>query len=367
MGREVKGKIIDAFRLSIAVPGRLQVLSLFSSIIAPRRFILPSACRTLTAALFLFSIAALARAGEQFKLATPAQGLIDLPVEIAVRNRYFATEGLDILKIQIDPEIAVKALAGGEIDVSLAWEACVRAALSGAPIKIVAAMAARPLHLFISRPEIRSGRDLRGRTVGVDAFSSETDYLSRIAVRYLGFEPERDINFVETGNSALRMDALRSGSIHATTLDVAAAVSAEEEGFKRLVHLGEVTELPASGIAVSAKKLGAQREQVKRFLRALLRGVRFIKQNRADTLRTMLSYLKITRSQAARAYDAAVGSYGDEGIVAERILALSAWKVREGLRTSGNVALVNVADWSLMRELQADRRKIPFWLKQYDR
>ena len=83
-----------------------------------------------------------------------------------MRNGYFRTQGLEVQKIQIQSEIAVKALVAGEVDYVLAWGTSVQAAMTGAPIKVVAAMVSRPLHVLISRPEIRFGRDLKGENPG---------------------------------------------------------------------------------------------------------------------------------------------------------------------------------------------------------
>ena len=311
-------------------------------------------------------IVSLAGAAEQVNVATPTQGLIELPLVVAMRNRYFTTEGLEIQKIQIEPEVAVKALVAGEVDFSLAWEASVRAAISGIPIKIVAATTVRPLQVLISRPEIRSGKDLRGKILGIDSFFTTTDYLSRVAVRYLGVEPEKDLAFVEIGDGTLRLDALRSGSIHAALVDITVAVKSAEEGFQRLVHLGDIIDLPVFGVAVTAKKLVTQREQIKKFIRATLRGTRFIKQNRADTLRIIQRYVHVTPPQAARVYGAVVGSFTDDGMISNRALALSVGRAREGFPIVNDPLLSQVADWSLLREILAERRKIPFWLKQYD-
>jgi ABC-type nitrate/sulfonate/bicarbonate transport system substrate-binding protein len=210
-------------------------------------------------------------AAEQVMIATPSQGLYELPVVVAMRNGYFRTEGLEVQKIQIQPEIAVKALLAGEVDYVSDWGASVQAAMTGAPIKVVAAMVSRPIHVLISRPEIRVGRDLKGKTVGVDSFGSRIDYLSRVAARYLGLDPDRDVKIIDTGGSLLRVAALKDGSIDATAVDVALAVKAEREGLKRLLHLGDIIDLPASGIAVKSAKLATHGEQIKKVIQATLR------------------------------------------------------------------------------------------------
>lgn len=322
--------------------------------------------RSIAIVLGLILFASLAGAAEQVNVATPVQGLVELPIVAAMRNRYFAAEGLEIQKIQIKPDIAVKALVGGEVDFNLTWGASVRAAISGTPVKLVAVVAARPSHILIARREIRSGKDLKGKILGVDRILSETDYLSRIALRFLGVEPEREVNIVEIGDGALLVDELRAGSIHAAVVDGATAARVEEEGFKRLVPTGDIIDLPVLGIAVTARKLSSDRAQVSRFIRATLRGGRFIKQNHVETVRIIQRYLNMTPPQAAKAYDATVGVFADDGLISDRALALSVQQAREGRGFAGEPVLSQVADWSVLREILAERRKTPWWLRPYD-
>src|SRR5688572_2734442 len=321
---------------------------------------------SLTAMVLGLSFFSIAAAMEQVNVATPSYGLVELPIVVAMRNGYFRSERLEIQKIQVEPEVAVKALLAGEVSFNLAWEASVRAAISGLPVKVIAALVLRPLHVLLSRPEIRSGKELRVKTLAIDAFSSTTDYLSRVAVRYLGVEPDTNVGFVEIGNSALRLAALKAGEIHAGTFDMTSAVKAEEQGLKRLVQIGDIIDYPVLGVAVAGAQLAKHREQTSKFIRAILRGARFIKQNRTETIRIIERYLKITPSQATKSYDSAVGYFTGDGLISDRVLAFAVRRAREELPFSGDTALSEVADWSIAREIMAERRKIPFWLKQYD-
>ena len=311
-------------------------------------------------------IASLSAAAQQVNVATPGHGLIELAVVVAMRNGYFRSEGLEIQKIRVAPDVGVRALIAGEIDISLGWEASVRAAISGVPIKLVAVTATRPLHFLISRPEVRSGKDLRGKTLGVDFFSSTTDYLSRVAARFLGVEPDKDVAVVEIGNGTSRLEALKAGDIHLTAIDVAIAVKMEEEGFKRLVHIGDIIDLPVSGVFVTNAKLATHKERIKKFIQATLRGARFIKQNRTDAVRMIQSYLKILPSQAARAYDSSLQSFTDDGFVSDRALSLAVRRARESVQIANEPSLSQVADWQVLREIMVERKKRPFWLRQYD-
>ena len=312
--------------------------------------------RRILAAFWFFSIllaSSQSFAAERAMIGTPSRGLFEFPVVVAMRMGFFQDEGLTVDKVQMQPAIGVKALVSGDIDYLLAWGSTLRAAVTGVPVKVVASMSARPLHVLMVRPEIKSGKDLKGKTIGVDSFAGTVDYLSRVAVRHFGLDPEKDVTIIVSGESPLRLAAIRAGSIHATPIDVAFAVKAEEEGMRRLLNLADLIDLPLSGIGVTDKKLQTERDQIKKVIRATVRGTRFMKQNRAATLQMMTDYLRITPSQAAQAYDASINSFTEDGFVSDKGLQLDVQLTRERLKLTKEIPLSQVVDWSLLREIKA--------------
>ena len=103
-----------------------------------------------------------------------------------------------------------------------------------------------------------------------------------------------------------------------------------------------------------------------KFIRAVLRGARFIKQNRAETIPIMQRYLKVTSIEAARTYDSAARYFTDDGLILDRLVALSVRRARDEGQAINDSTLGQVADRSVVREIMAERRKLPPWLKQYD-
>jgi NitT/TauT family transport system substrate-binding protein len=297
-------------------------------------------------------IAPLPVRAERIAIATPSRGLFEFPVVVAMRKGFFKSEGLDVDKIQMQPAIGVKALISGDVDYLLAWGSALRAAVTGVPIKAVVGLASRPLHVLVARPEIKTPKDLKGKVIGVDSVAGTVDYLSRVAVRHFGFEPEKDVKIIVTGESPTRLAALHAGSIDATPIDVAFAVKAEDEGFRRLVYLGDLIELPLSGIAVMDQKLQTQREQVKRVVRATMRGTRFMKQNRAETVQMLSDYLRITPAQSARAYDASINSFTDDGMISDKGVQLDVQLTKERLKLTKDIPLSQLVDWSLVKEIK---------------
>lgn len=307
---------------------------------------------TMVLALLFLLAADPAPAAERVTIATPSRGLFEFPVVVAMRKGFYKEEGIDVDKIQMQPAIGVKALMSGDVDYLLAWGSALRAAVTGVPIKAVVGFAGRPLHVLIARPDIKSPKDLKGKIIGVDSVAGTVDYLSRVAVRHYGFEPEKDVKIIVTGESPTRLAALRAGAIDATPIDVAFAVKAEDEGFKRLVYLGDIIELPLSGIAVMDQKLQTQRDQVRRVVRAGVRGLRFMKQNRNETVQMLSDYLRITPSQSARAYDASINSFTDDGIISDKGVLLDVQLTKERLKLTKDIPLSQLVDWSLVKEIK---------------
>ena len=326
-----------ARRLSAPVKNVRAALRLILSLVA-------AACLFLPSAPF---------AAEHVVMGTPSRGLFEFPTVVAMRKDFYRDEGLEVDKVQMQPAVAVKALMSGDIDYLLAWGSAVRAAVTGIPIKAVVGIASRPLHVLMVRPEIKTAKDLRGKTIGVDSVAGTVDYLSRLAVRHFGMEPNRDVTIIVSGESPTRLAALRSGSVDATAIDVAFAVKAEEEGFKRLLYLGDVIELPLSGITTMDKKLHTQRDQVKRVVRATMRGTRFMKQNRAESIQMLSDYLRITLSQAAKAYDTSINSFTDDGIISDNGVNLDVQLTKERLKLTKEIPLSQLVDWSLVKEINA--------------
>jgi len=292
---------------------------------------------------------------QRVTIGTPSRGLFEFPTVVAIRKGFYQEEGFAVDRVQMQPLIAVKALMSGDVDYLLAWGSAVRAAVTGVPIKAVAGIASRPLHVLIARPGIRAPEDLKDKVIGVDSVAGTVDYLSRVALRHYGVEPDKDVKIIVTGESPTRLAALRAGSIDATAIDIAFAVKAEDEGFRRFLYLGDIIELPLSGIAVMESKLQNQRDQVKRVVRATIRGTRFMKQNRAQTIQMLSDYLDITSSQSAKAFDASMNSFSDDGLISDTAVNMDVQLAKERLKITKEIPLSQLVDWSLVKEIKAEK------------
>jgi NitT/TauT family transport system substrate-binding protein len=322
-----------------------------------RRNKLPAACIALLVVLLTAVSVQRVFPTDRIVIATPSRGLSVFPALVSIRKGFYRNEGLEVDMVLMQPTVAVQALVSGDVAYLLAWGSAVRAAVTGVPIKAVVGMAARPLHVLIARPEIQTPKDLKGKIIGVDAVAGTVDYLSRVSLRHFGMEPNKDAKIIVIGESATRATALRAGSIDATPIDVSLAVKAEDEGFKRLLYLGDIIELPLTGIAVMDKQIQTQRDQVKRVVRATVRGTTFMKQNRKETIQMLSDYLRLTPVQSAKTYDAAIHSFTEDGLISDSGVNADVQLTKERLKITRDIPLSQLIDWSLVREVKSELSK----------
>ena len=63
-----------------------------------------------------------------------------------------------------------------------------------------------------------------------------------------------------------------------------------------------------------------------------MRGTRFMKRNRAETVQMLADYLRITPAQSAKAYDASINSFTDDGIISDKGVSLDVQLTKERLK-----------------------------------
>ena len=114
---------------------------------------------------------------EKVRIGYSVGGLIPFPLIVAKENRFFEQAGYDVEMINIPPTIAVTALISGDIQYVIFAGTTLNAAVRGLPVKLVMVYNDRPLFSLMSRPEIRSIKELKGKVLGVATLTSGESFL----------------------------------------------------------------------------------------------------------------------------------------------------------------------------------------------
>src|SRR6266540_4604881 len=309
----------------------------------------------LSAVFFALAFAAtsLSANSEVVNIGISTVGLYELPTEISKRKGFYQEEGLDVRKIVVRTPLHVAALLAGELDYSTVTGIILSASVQGMPLKTIMGWFDKPLHMLIARPNIKKLTDLKDKRVAVSTYGSIPHVMLREALASAGMNPEKDITVLALGGSGDRLAALAAGIVDATPLDVAYVQRTEKLGFTNLLYLGDAVNLRLGGFAVNMDKIQRNPEQISRVVRATLKGVRFLKNNKPETLAIMRDYLKISGDYVEKIYQFALKSLNENGLLAKSSLENEIRLARENLKIKDNVPEENVADWRFVEEVLA--------------
>jgi ABC-type nitrate/sulfonate/bicarbonate transport system substrate-binding protein len=121
-----------------------------------------------------------------------------------------------------------------------------------------------------------------------------------------------------------------------------------------LSRFHELFKLPFTGLGTHLKKLKEKPDEVKRMVKALLRANRYVRANREGTIQTMMEWIKVDRESAAATYDSTWKIFSEDGNMPEAGLKLVIDQGREAMKIDRSVANSEVADLTILREVQKE-------------
>jgi len=196
------------------------------------------------------------------------------------RNTW-AEEGLkaEPTDFQADP-VAAAALVAGELDFNVGGaEAMVVAAVRGADVRVVGLYQNRFEYQLIGSKDVRSAQDLKGRTVGVSRFGSNSHFATKQVLARLGIDPDADVTIFQVGNTPERVAALQSGAIQAALMSPEVVGTLVQAGHPNLADMSKMDiAYPFQAIGTSQALLERQPEVAEAFLRAVYRGIRLFRE-----------------------------------------------------------------------------------------
>ena len=214
------------------------------------------------------------------------------PLFVAEQKGMFREQGFDIAPVYMVPRVQIPALTAKEIPYVTGLGSVVSGAARGLPVKLVMVFMAHSPQVLVSRRHIGSVAELRGRTVGVtQSGATEHRFLLLILKKY-GIDPQ-DVKVVSLRETPNRILAVREGIVDAAVLDVFSGLRLEKEGYRQLIFVKDITELPATGLATHDDRIREKRSEVRRVLTAILRANTYIKARSADLPVLMQKFMRL--------------------------------------------------------------------------
>jgi ABC-type nitrate/sulfonate/bicarbonate transport system substrate-binding protein len=186
----------------------------------------------------------------------------------------YAAQGLKVQIINMSGgSHGAQELAAGNIDVMhVGLSSVVRLNRGGANLRFIASLSNVIRFTFFSGAGVKTAADLKGGTVGVSTFGSESDATVTLALARLGLT-RADVTLKEYGGGTRRIAAVQSGEIKATAVNEPVTSMARERGLNPLVDLvAEHIPWLFSGVVVKRDYLDAHRDVLMRFVKATVEG-----------------------------------------------------------------------------------------------
>jgi len=295
-----------------------------------------------------------AREWKEVNVAYPPS-MASVTLMTGIKQRFFDEQGLRPVLLVIASDLALKSQVVGEIDYTLfGGGSGMLAAAQGLPIKNVHLPHKFADMTLVARPEFKSVAQLRGKKIGVSSFSGSVYSSTRAMLSAGGLDPDKDVVIIPMGREPIRLQALFAGSIDATPLPVPLHAIAEEKGYSLLADIEGKFEVPFSGITVTDKKLRENADEVKRFIRAMVKAGSFFLSHRSESVALYMDWLKLSKPIAENAYARSIKTVSPDGLGKD-----SAIKNQLGLikQTTGkDVKLEDVIDFTLLRQVLAELR-----------
>ena len=278
-----------------------------------------------------------------------------LPAQVALARGFFKDENLEPLLIQMRSQVTVPALISGEVNYTLSFGNIIAGAMQGMPFKILAVLTDKPLHSLVARPDIKTIDELRGKRIGSQRIGG-SDQLAAEAILQAKGLSLKDVQFVTLGgDEPIRVEMLKKGLVDAICTVPPGPVRLSREGYHILggpkdLKIGS----PISAVAVTDSRLKTNREETKKVLRAVLRGLRFMHERREETIQIMGRWLNQTADVARDSYDSILPSFSPDGGTVDKTFEFAIESRKATVRTDKPIPLSQVRDFTLLREVQKE-------------
>jgi len=285
---------------------------------------------------------------------TPGKNFQHVIYPIAQEKGYMREEGIDLKMLVIAGTPSIQGLLAGSIQFTVAGTSALIAAAKGAaPLKVVLAANDKVHQWLLSKPEITSVRNLKGKRIATGGVaSSATFMLKQILVRQ-GLDPNRDVNYIHQSGGT-QLGALLSGSVDAIILGVQPRYIGVNAGMRELFFFGNEVKNSWGTLATSDRFIKEQPKQVAGFIRAAVKALRFIRQERDATIAANVKFSGVDRTLAARMYDDLIGTFTRNGTVDDETQKNDLSIIRQIADVSEPIPMARAYDFSFAYD--ADRQ-----------
>jgi len=282
-------------------------------------------------------------------IGVPTNSATWFPLYVAWKKGIFREQGLDLLPVTMQARTALAALAAKQIGFITQIGSPMTAITRGLPASLIMVLCERSHHVLVTKPEITSPIQLRGRVVAISQ-PGGTVHRELLAILEKYKIDPNSVKTVSLGSTPNGITALKSGTVDAAMLLIPHDLYLEKDGFKGLVYLKDILDFPLAGIVAHNDQLRDHPNEVRKILIGALKGIEYTKTRSEEVVPVLKEFLGLESLEIAKkTYQRLRDIWSDTGIPSEK-----------GLRTAATLAEVpaafpvaKLANWSFINEAAA--------------
>ena len=201
-----------------------------------------------------------AKAADKIRIAVPDPNAAYMTFPLAQKKGFLAHQGFAAEVFLMRGTLTMTALNKQDIDYLTDISQGVRGAIGGLPVKIVACYLPRSSLMVVSRPEINSVKDLKGKAVAV---SGANFGALQLIAKHFDLDPKKDIKMLAVATNEARLAVLKQGLVAATVVPPPWDFHAKKLGFHVIARGHEIFNYPQTGLIVSDRKIKERPEEIK--------------------------------------------------------------------------------------------------------
>ena len=259
--------------------------------------------------LYIIALLALfspARGADRLTLSSTNPTALEIDQMVAREKGFFARENIDLDVTYMTPDLVIKALLAGAVDLSRSGAHFgLIAAARGGEIKIIGGSTYGYPYQVIGQPQLKSLADLKGQKVAAASLASITTTIFKDVMQRQGIPPTA-YTLLFVGGSPERFQAVSSGQVAASLAEAPPFnFRSIDAGRKVLLNYSdEIKNLLYTAYFASNKSLAQNRALLTRFMRAMGQAMRWLNDpaNEKAVIEVMMQRLKIDEPTAERTY-----------------------------------------------------------------
>lgn len=287
-------------------------------------------------------------------VAIPAKSFQMVIYPIAQQKGYMREEGIDLRVIYIAPTTSIQAMLSEDVQFTGAGSsALVSIARANAPLKVVLATNDRVLQWLLTRPDLTNPKDLKGKRIATTGVAAIATFMLKQILNKHGLDGNKDPLYLDVGQGN-QLTALLAGTMDAAVLSVEQRYVGLDKGMREMFFFGNEVKNSWGTLATTDKLIKENPKMISSFLRAALKSLRYMRQDKEGTVGAMMKFAGVSQQQATRVYEDLIGTFTRNGAVDDEAQKNDLDIIREVVNASQPVPSNRAYDFTFA--LQAEQQ-----------